>query len=218
MPQPIEYQKLAAEVEARCAPAGFDLVHPFRVSWYNEVVEAEYRLDDFGREAALGLLIANTRALWPVFTAAADPDADDPLDRYAERVIGPIVDGLEVRADVRYAAIDEPRRVAMQRLANATGFAYLAPSHLNIHPVYGPWFGMRAAISVDIDGPGGPPPQCAPTCECERGCMPAFRNAINGGDWTAWLAVRDACPAGREHRYGTDQIRYHYSKDRDILR
>jgi hypothetical protein len=32
------------------------------------------------------------------------------------------------------------------------------------------------------------------------------------------LAVRDACPIGSEHRFDEDQTRYHYTKDRQILR
>lgn len=34
----------------------------------------------------------------------------------------------------------------------------------------------------------------------------------------SWIAVRDACPIGREHRYPEDQLRYHYTKDRSLLR
>jgi methylmalonic aciduria homocystinuria type C protein len=29
--------------------------------------------------------------------------------------------------------------------------------------------------------------------------------------WRLWLAVRDACPVGREHRYSDEQIRFHYA-------
>jgi hypothetical protein len=35
--------------------------------------------------------------------------------------------------------------------------------------------------------------------------------------WRAWVAVRDACPVGRASRYGDEQIRYHYAKDRGVL-
>jgi hypothetical protein len=30
--------------------------------------------------------------------------------------------------------------------------------------------------------------------------------------------MREACPTGRAHRYGEAQIRYHYLKDRAVLR
>ena len=35
--------------------------------------------------------------------------------------------------------------------------------------------------------------------------------------WEPWFAMRDACPHGREHRYGELQVRYHYSKQRRFL-
>jgi methylmalonic aciduria homocystinuria type C protein len=35
--------------------------------------------------------------------------------------------------------------------------------------------------------------------------------------WPLWLAVRDACPIGRAHRYDDAQIRYHYARDRSAL-
>ena len=33
--------------------------------------------------------------------------------------------------------------------------------------------------------------------------------------WHAWLAVRDACPVGREHRFQEDHIRYGYAGELD---
>ena len=58
--------------------------------------------------------------------------------------------------------------------------------------------------------------------------MPAFRKAMAAMDgerdheaiaerWKLWLAVRAACPVGREHRYTDQQIRYHYVKQPNIL-
>jgi methylmalonic aciduria homocystinuria type C protein len=35
--------------------------------------------------------------------------------------------------------------------------------------------------------------------------------------WRLWLAVRDACPVGREYRYSENQIRWHYAHDRSAL-
>ncbi|KAG0053868.1 hypothetical protein BGZ83_000265 [Gryganskiella cystojenkinii] len=39
----------------------------------------------------------------------------------------------------------------IQHVAHAAGFAYFNPiAFLNVHPVYGPWFGMRAIVMVDL--------------------------------------------------------------------
>jgi len=33
-----------------------------------------------------------------------------------------------------------------------------------------------------------------------------------------WIALRDSCNVGRNHRYDDDQLLYHYTKDRALLR
>jgi methylmalonic aciduria homocystinuria type C protein len=127
------------------------------------------------------------------------------------------------RAEIRFAPEPPPRRVAMQRLAHVAGLAWLAPSHLCVHPRFGPWIALRAAVVIDVEGPPPQTPIAAP-CDCATGCQPAFDRALAAGTprdqaelrerWRLWLAVRDACPVGRAHRYDDDQIRYHYAGDR----
>jgi methylmalonic aciduria homocystinuria type C protein len=129
---------------------------------------------------------------------------------------------------VRWAHDVPPRRVAMQRLTHLSGLAFLSVTNLTVHPVYGPWFALRAAAVVDVDGPPAPAEPSDPCTGCEMRCVPAFRRAlaaVQGAPtqariatrWPLWLAVRDACAVGKEHRYADDQIRYHYAKDRRVL-
>ena len=33
-------------------------------------------------------------------------------------------------------------------------------------------------------------------------------------NWELWVAVRRACPIGKEHAYSEEQIRYHYIHER----
>ena len=227
---------MTADVATRCRPAGLDLVQPLRVGWYNDRVEAPFRLPDFGRPGTLAVLIGNTRVLWPRFLEAlrASPerlDADDPLEAYVMENVRAALAQLPARWEVRWAHETTPAPVAMQRLAHAAGLAHLAPSHLCVHPVYGPWIALRAVAIVDTEGPPGEPPAVASPCDdCERACMVAYRHALDAAgheiqthdaleaQWQLWLAVRDACPTGRAHRYDDEQARYHYTKDRAILR
>jgi methylmalonic aciduria homocystinuria type C protein len=229
------WQEIVERVGSRCAPAGFDLVQPFRVDWYNDAVDASYRLPDFGRANTLGLLVAHTRALWGPFRAAVRADRslhDDPnpLDRYCVASIRAALQSLPLRCEARWAHDAPPRRVAMQRLGHVSGLAHLSSSFLNIHPVYGPWIALRAALVVDADGPLGPPPDPRNPCpDCAHACAPHFERAVAalaargldrpglGETWRLWLAVRDACPVGREHRYSDEQIAYHYRNDRAVL-
>jgi hypothetical protein len=188
------------------AAAGFDLVHPFDA----QAAAREPGLELLAGPERRGLLIGNSRALWAPFAAALPALAGerDPLERYTERAIEAAFPGARIlHGHRRYGGAFVP----LQRLAVATGLGALAPSQLVIHPVYGPWFAMRAVVLVD----GEPPPARLPVaqpCTCDARCTAALDLALaaRGADsWRAWLAVRDACSL-RDQRYSDEQIRYHY--------
>jgi len=182
--------------------AGFDLVHAFdahAVGW--EILA--------GRERR-GLLIGNTRALWPVFCEAMrEPSLaarDHPLDHYVEQTIEHAIPGARVYySHRRYGEAYLP----FQQLAVATGLGALSDGGLVIHPVYGPWLALRAVVLVDAEPVSRSP--IAKPCHCDATCSVALARARDGGDWRAWLAVRDACVV-RDYRYTDEQIRYHYTK------
>lgn len=187
-----------------------------------------YRLPDLGRADALVLVVGNSRALWPRFrTAMGNParrDRPDPFDTWVEEEVGAALAGCPIRHEVRHAHEAPPRRVAMVRLAELAGLCHLGPAHLAVHPELGPWFSLRAAIVLDLDPPGEVPAAPDPCATCEgRPCVPAMEAALAasrpeapgdlGEGWRLWLAVRDACPEGRDARFPEDQIAYHYTKD-----
>jgi hypothetical protein len=197
---------------AQLAAAGLDLAHAFDAA----AAAREPGLELLAGEpdARLGILVGNTRALWPRFVAAlagpalaADPH---PLQRYTEETIeAAFPDARVYHGHRRYRGAFLP----LQRLAVATGLGALAPSYLVIHPIYGPWFALRAVI-VTRGAPPPPRPPIEPPCRCGAACAEALASAqaAAGPDaWRAWLAVRDACTL-RAHRYGEDQIRYHYTR------
>jgi len=203
--------------------AGFDLVHAFDTA----VAAREPGLERLAGAERRGLLIGNTRALWPRFVAAMRDPAlageGNPLERYTEQAIATAFPDARVYyGHRRYDGAFIP----MQRLAVATGLGALAPNQLVIHPIYGPWFALRAAVVLDLAGPAGDAPVSPPVCaDCTHTCELLFQRASAAqvgepdisSTWPLWLAVRDACPVGRDWRYGDDQIRYHYAKDRSVL-
>jgi len=194
---------------ARLADAGFDLVHPFdAVAAANE--PGWERLIETSPGPRVGLLVGNTRALWPRFvTAMRDPALAaeaDPLDRYTERTLEAAFPGASIYYGHReYAGAFLP----FTRLAVATGLGALAASHLVIHPIYGPWFALRAVILVDGEPPLRTP--IASPCTCSTACRTTLETALGATTWEPWLAVRDACSL-RAWRYSDEQIRYHYTK------
>lgn len=216
-----------------CQAAGLDLVQPFAVHWYNDAVTDSSRLPTFDRRPCLGILIGNTRALWPRFLSAVRTDRSrlehaDPIDRYVEAVVTDACARVSFRWQCAWA--HGSRQLAIQQLAQRAGLAYLSAGHLSVHPTFGPWIALRAAIVVDVEGPSGSVPAMAAPCDdCDRRCQPAFARAaatlvepVNQAavtpHWRLWLAARDACPVGREHRYDDAQIGYHYTKDKAFLR
>jgi len=195
------------------ARRGLDLAAELATADYNAEVAPPLWLPDFGRARARAIVVGNTRALWPRFLASGKRLLDDYVMESVRDAIG------GARAEVRWAH-EVPATVAIQRAASVAGLAYLAPSHLCVHPVYGPWIALRAVIVLDEDGPARAP-AIAPPCDCARGCGPALERALAAGEprtteelrdrWRLWLAVRDACPVGSGHRYGNDQILFHYA-------
>lgn len=223
-------------IVARTAPLlaseGFDIAHPFRSSWWDDAVAAEERLPRFAKRSdRLALLIGNTRALWPHFVAALEREPSRreesrPLDRWVEERVRDVLDRASAGCAtvLRFAHESRPRYLPMQRLAAVAGFAAVSEGRLSAHPVYGPWFALRAVAVFDVDGPAGSAPEATAPCSgCEAPCREAFEHALAVADarsdhavlherWRPWLAVRDACPVGREWRYSEEQILYHYAR------
>jgi methylmalonic aciduria/homocystinuria type C family protein len=190
----------------RLGDAGFDIAHAFDA----HAAAREPGLELLAGAEQLGILVGNTRALWPKFVVAMRDAAlageRDPLERYTERTIEAAFPGARIYyGHRRYGDAFLP----FQRLAVATGLGALAPTQLVVHPSYGPWFALRAVVLVE-----GTPPVCAPIvqpCRCDHACADALTVARANSTWRTWLAVRDAC-AIRAWRYTEDQIRYHYTK------
>ncbi|MFN8021649.1 MAG: hypothetical protein U0Q03_09010 [Acidimicrobiales bacterium] len=212
-----------AEIAARCAARGIDLHGVTGAGAYDALVDEPFRL---GAPAdATVLVLGNTRALWPLLDAWEQSDGPhaDPVDTYVMRAVREATADVDDVVDIRFSHEPPPRRVAIQRMADRAGLAWLSPSHLCVHPTYGPWIALRAAVVLarPFAGPGA---AASPTCDCAGHCLPELQKAIAAGEptnnaemvaeWERWVAMRDACPVGRAHRYDDEQIRYHYIGER----
>ena len=163
------WQTIYDAVAAHCRERGLDLAQALQVRWYNDAVAESLRLDDFGRTDALAIAIGNTREFWQRFLAAAESDAElrdceNPVERYAMDVVNGALAAVERRCAVSWAHTVGEGVVAMQRLAQVSGLAYLSPAHLAVHPHFGPWIALRAVVVVDVEGPSGPPPKMDAPC------------------------------------------------------
>jgi methylmalonic aciduria homocystinuria type C protein len=221
--------QLLALLESRCMSEGFDLVAATTLEAYDRITPEGFRLSLPWPGNSLLVLVGNTRAAWPRFLEAADrpPLADHPhpFDTWTvERLGVALSPAFEHPHDLRFAFAGPPRHFSALHLAEATGLAYRGPAALAIHPLFGPWFALRAALTVALPWREAAPPTpiCAPCSAPCKGALAAALAANRAGGhrdhWRPWLAVRDACPVGVEHRYSDPQIRWHYAHDRAALR
>jgi methylmalonic aciduria homocystinuria type C protein len=225
-------------LKRNCSIFGLDLVHPFSLAWLEG--KMSFALPNYGRTNALGVIVGNTVALWSPFVRALDEDeavrtAEHPLDTYVTRAIERATSELPARSTILWAHDMEPAPLPIQRVAELAGFAKIAPSHLSIHPEFGPWISLRAVVVVDAEGPSGCPPAMVDHCAtCARPCVVALDQALAASGtnetkigrepsnilraWRAWLRVRTVCPIGTLYRYGDEQAEYHYAKTLPVIR
>ncbi|MBX3181564.1 MAG: hypothetical protein KIT72_13165 [Polyangiaceae bacterium] len=201
--------------------------------------------EPFGIEPSSPLLVTgNTRALWPAFVTArqrGEVGPPDPLDAYTEAAHEAALRAAGATARPLWAHRGTPV-LPIQRVAERLGLCHVGPAGLAVHPVYGPWFGLRALLvfppglhggaplptapaPTAAPAPSAPLPGAGPCAGCAAPCRAAFDHARRATErldkqgiaatWRLWVAARDACPVGREHRYSAAQLAHHYGAAED---
>lgn len=180
-------------------------------------------------------------ALWDAMLAdlRAHPqrlaEEEHPLDAFVRRALDAADAALD--ADPRSAGVprrwfraaaDETVHVDFRLLASVAGLGTRSRLGLLMHPTYGPWLGLRAACFLAADLAPTAPHADSPCDTCAAPCVAACPGAaFPGGDWSvdacsafnqastdcrAGCHARVACPVGAEHRYGADELLYHYDR------
>ena len=231
---------LAAALSAH----GLNLVGVAAVEAYDARVPPAYALRRLWPEARSAIVIGNGgAALWTAFREHCrdHPECDrdpDPLDRYTqatvEEVAVPLLGIAAIRVIYPFRFSEDP--VAFVHLAECAGLGRRSLLGVVVHPVYGPWVALRAAIltSARLQAPrpadGFDP---CPTCT-ERACIAACPVGAVGA--TGWEVPRCTahrlgpeeqcaprcharydCVIGREHRYPPDALAYHQAQARTTM-
>ena len=178
-------------------------------------------------------LIGNAgAAMWRAFEPFIDGEAN-PLDRWTRRVVDPVADLAEVRVVYPFDQPPPP----IQRWAMRAERLRPSPLGILIHPQYGLWHAYRAVLviqdnvepehealeSTREETPAHPCDSCAEK-PCLTACpvgafstggydVPACAEYLAGIEGGSCLRggcqARNACPVGREWRYGDAQIAFH---------
>lgn len=202
-------------------------------------------VEDCGGDAMV-LLVGNSKIMWSYFVqwyGAGNGACENPLDAYFDESLRKV---LETCKETQYRIFRShdciPLKggrgyVALQRMADVSGLAYLDhTSHLCLHPILGPWFSLRCAIVFDQVRCvcKQKPIRCpCPISENTRELLrvlfdeaqraSAQRSTAGGRleadqPWKHWLAVRDAVSPNHAYRYTENQIRYHYTGQKQYIK
>jgi ubiquinone biosynthesis protein len=108
-----------------------------------------------------------------------------------------------VRADRRWVrcADDVPDAPDFRALARAAGLGWASRLGLLLHPTFGPWIGLRAAVFVPERLAATPLSGPSPCADCPAPCVAACPAAAIVDTWDAarclpWQAARDTCHGG----------------------
>lgn len=232
---------LLDDVTRTLAPPGLNLVGTTPVADYDARVPAAYRVaQTFARARTIVVIGNGGRRFWNGFRdyVAARPaslrNRAHPLDDYTveriETALSPRLDRTGAWYRLVYPfQFFSGLRVSFRHLAEAAGLAGPSILGIHLHPTYGPWLALRAALFIDRTLSAPAPARGfdpCPTC-VERPCVAVCPGqAITpdaGSDVAACMDhrlgnptgcadcchARYACVYGRAHRYTDEELAFH---------
>lgn len=192
---------------------------------------------DYRRAVLLG---SGGGRFWSNFRAArsAPPRPEEnPLDRYTERVVEPLIEGLRAAdpaAVAAYPFTHDRQLLPFLGLIESVPALQTRPFGIPIDGSHGPWFAWRAAILTATPYPPTEWLPEAPCAACDAPCVricPVQAVDVAGFRWGDCVAyrqsdgscgerclAREACPVGTASRYPREAIRYHYGASLRTIR
>ncbi len=237
-----------ARLGERLAPHGLNLVGATPAARYDAVVPGHWALGPFAPEVHTVVVIGNggTR-FWQAFRRHLDHAPrvamePDPLDAFTRSAVVDAVAplGAELGGSVRivYPFDRRPPVLSFVHLAECAGLGRPSLLGILVHPEFGPWIALRAALllpfAVVAPRPADGFDPC-PTC-IERPCIAACpAGAVGSAGWDvprcaahrlsgagdgcdAGCHARIACVLGPAHRYPPDALAFHQAYARGAMR
>lgn len=234
---------LLHDITKALAPHGFNLIGTTTVEAYEALVPPRYHVAALLPQAKTLVVIGNGGGeFWTRFRVYCDArsgylqEREHPLDEYTveviENTLTPLLEGSGAAYRYLYPFRFWTEPVSFMPLAQAAGLAGSSILGVVIHPVYGPWIALRAALLIGKEL--YTPPAAAGFDPCpgctERACIaacPASAVSVEKG-WDIPVCMQhrlqvkndcvDRCHArydciyGREHRYPPDELWYHQQR------
>ncbi|MBI1817339.1 MAG: hypothetical protein HYR72_20390 [Deltaproteobacteria bacterium] len=209
---------LIAAVRAALLPAGLNLVAALPVERYDRDVPERYRLRKRYPTSQSLIVIGNGGGpFWEGFRQHRDgrdaqPQTQEPnpLDCYAatiiERDVPPVLASMGTAGRFLYPFRFDEEPVSFIHLGALAGFGARSLLGVLVHPEYGPWIALRAALLLDVAIESTPVTPFDPCGTCaDKPCISACPGAAiseRGWDVPACTAYRAGLPVHRRERQG----------------
>lgn len=230
-------------LRTRLAPAGLNLIGATSVAAYDAVAPPGWRLGAEHAGVRAIVVIGNGgRAFWDAFTRdGSRAGMRDPLDAFTratvEAAVAPLAPDVGGVVRVVYPFDVRPPRLSFVHLGRCAGLG--APSRLGmlVHPEFGPWMALRAALLLPVvmEAPRpaarfDPCPACTDR-PCETACpagavtargwdipvCAAHRLAERGDACGGGCQARIACVLGVAHRHPPEALAFHQASARAAM-
>jgi hypothetical protein len=218
---------LLVDLRHHAADAGLNLVGVVDAERFDAAQTKERRIRTIAPGCGTVIVVGSGgRALWQRFVRDGWAGACNPVarvDRYALGVVHRLQSMLhQASVPSRTVADGSGTRLPFAQLGEAAGLGTVSPvTGLLLHPAYGPWVRIRAALLAD-GYPFGPIADASishrfqPCCGCARPCVAACPIGVHDGvgnqdlvrcaahrhdgNCASGCSSRNACPVGSEHR------------------
>jgi hypothetical protein len=237
-----------AQLRDLLAPQGLNLIGAAEVARYDAIVPPRHAVGSRAPDARTLVVIGNGGgAFWEAFRCAREREAlagrqPATLDAFTRAVVMHAVasPGLDLGGPPRVAFPweDEPLALSFVHLAECAGLGRRSLLGVLVHPEFGPWMALRAALllpfPVDAPRPADGFDPC-PSC-VDRPCISACpAGAVGPGGWDvprcaahrlsatdgdgcdAGCHARIACVLAPEHRYPPEALAFHQASARAAM-
>jgi len=221
------------EMRARCVAAGLDLIGVARIADYDARVPPALALAPHAPAARSAVVVGSAgRRFWDVFRAAPPP-GPDPLDAFTRRLLEATLGPLAPDERLVFPFVGATPPASFAHLAECAGLGRPSLLGVLVHPTYGPWIALRAALLVrdDLVAPR-PADGFDPCATCaDRPCIAACpAGAIGPAGWDVprcadhrlrpvdacadGCHARLACPWGAAYRHPPEARAFHQAAAR----
>ncbi len=238
---------LVTRLTRSLTPHGLNLVGAADVASYDAAVPDRWTIGPHAPDVRSLLVIGNGGgALWEAFRRRLAHDAalrrtSDPLDAFTRQVVtaavAPLAAELGRPIPLVFPADRGPPALSFVHLAECAGLGRPSLLGILVHPEFGPWIALRAALLLPFRASAARPAEDfhpCPTC-VERPCIAACPGgAIGPGGWDvpccaahrlsgagdgcdAGCHARIACVYGQTHRYPPEALAFHQAHARGAM-